>query len=299
MRIATWNVNSLNARLDAVERWLARAAPDVLLLQETKVADEDAPEMTFRMAGYELLHHGEGRWNGVAIASRVGIDGPVVTNFGDGPVRDSRRAASPELGDEDFDPFDEARMVSARCGGIRFVSLYAPNGRILDSPWYMGKLRWFERVRRWLGEAADPTHDLIIGGDLNVTPTDDDVWNVARAHGQTHVSAPERAALATLRDWGLVDLYRLMQPSADRFSWWDYRAGMFHRNEGMRIDLLYGTRPLASRAVWAEIDREARKGPPTPSDHAPVVVDLDAPGASFDAGWDAALGRIRARTKPR
>jgi exodeoxyribonuclease-3 len=299
MRIATWNVNSLNARMNAVERWLARAAPDVLLMQETKLADEDAMEMPFRMAGYELLHHGEGRWNGVAIASRVGIEGPVVTNFGDGPVRDSRRAASPEVGEEDFDPFDEARMVSARCGGIRFVSLYAPNGRILDSSWYLGKLRWFERARRWLDEAADPADDVIVGGDLNVTPTDDDVWNAARAHGQTHVSAPERAAVAALRDWGLVDLYRLVQPAADRFSWWDYRAGMFHRNEGMRIDLLYGTRPLAGRVVWAEIDREARKGPPTPSDHAPVVIDLDAPGASFDAGWEAALARIRARTKPR
>jgi exodeoxyribonuclease-3 len=299
MRIATWNVNSLNARLDALERWLERAAPDVLLLQETKLADDDAPELTFRMAGYELLHHGEGRWNGVAIASRVGIDGPVVTNFGDGPVRDSRRAAGPELDAEDFDPFDEARMVSARCGGIRFTCLYAPNGRILDSPWYAGKLRWFARLRTWLDEAADAAEPLVIGGDLNVTPADEDVWDAARAHGSTHVSAPERAALATLRDWGLADLYRRVEPAAGRFSWWDYRAGMFHRNEGMRIDLLYGTAPVAQRVVWAEIDREARKGPPTPSDHAPVVVDLDEPGRPFDAGWDAALARIRARTKPR
>ena len=299
MRIATWNVNSLNARLDALERWLERAAPDVLLLQETKLADDDAPGLTLRMAGYELLHHGEGRWNGVAIASRVGIDEPVVTNFGDGPVRDSRRVAAPELGDEDADPFDEARMVSASCGGIRVASLYAPNGRVLDSPWYVGKLRWFARLREWLDEAGDASDALVIGGDLNVTPADEDVWDAARAHGSTHVSAPEREALARLRDWGLIDLYRRVVPAPGRFSWWDYRAGMFHRNEGMRIDLLYGTRPVADRVVWAEIDREARKGPPTPSDHAPVVVDLDEPGRSFDAGWEAALARIQSRTRPR
>jgi exodeoxyribonuclease-3 len=299
VRIATWNVNSLNARLDAVQAWLERAAPDVLLLQETKLADDDVPEMAFRMAGYELLHHGEGRWNGVAIASRVGLEGPVVMNFGAGPVRDSRRAASAEAEAEAFDPFVEARMVSAVTGGIRVVSLYAPNGRQLDSAWYEGKLRWFERLADWLQSSADPGEGIVLGGDLNVTPCDDDVWDAARAHGSTHVSAPERAALARLREWGLRDLYRLRQPATDRFSWYDYRAGMFHRNEGMRIDLLYGSQPVADRVVWAEIDREARKGPPTPSDHAPVVVDLDEPGRPFEAGWDAALARISQRSKPR
>jgi exodeoxyribonuclease-3 len=299
MRIATWNVNSLGARLEAVERWLDRAAPDVLLMQETKLADGDVPEMPFRMAGYEVLHHGEGRWNGVAIASRFGFDEPIVTNFGDGPVRDSRRAVSPEVGEEDFDPSDEARMVSALTGGLRVISLYAPNGRVLDSQWYAGKLRWFDRLARWLETEADPGQPILLGGDLNVTPTDDDVWDAARAHGSTHVSEPERAALARLRDWGLIDLYRVWQPAVGRFSWWDYRAGMFHRNEGMRIDLLMGTASVARRVIWAEIDREARKGPPTPSDHAPVVVDLDVPGRQFDAGWDAALARIRARTRPR
>jgi exodeoxyribonuclease-3 len=299
MRIATWNVNSLGARLEAVERWLDRAAPDVLLMQETKLADGDVPEMPFRMAGYEVLHHGEGRWNGVAIASRFGFEEPIVTNFGDGPVRDSRRAVSPEVGEEDFDPSDEARMVSALTGGLRVISLYAPNGRVLDSQWYAGKLRWFDRLARWLETEADPGQPILLGGDLNVTPTDDDVWDAARAHGSTHVSEPERAALARLRDWGLIDLYRVWQPAVGRFSWWDYRAGMFHRNEGMRIDLLMGTASVARRVIWAEIDREARKGPPTPSDHAPVVVDLDVPGRQFDAGWDAALARIRARTRPR
>jgi len=140
----------------------------------------------------------------------------------------------------------------------------------------------------------------VLGGDLNATPTDDDVWNAVAAHGGTHVSEPERAALASLRDWGLVDAYRQAVPdAAGRFSWWDYRAGMFHRNEGMRIDLLYATAPVAARVTWAEIDREARKGPPTPSDHAPVAVDLDEPGKPFDPGWTGALERIAARTKPR
>jgi exodeoxyribonuclease-3 len=298
MRIATWNVNSLKARQEAVEKWLARAEPDVLMIQETKLADAEAPELPMRMLGYELAHHGEGRWNGVAILSRVGIE-DVVTNFGDGPVRDSSAGATVAVSEEDFNPLDEARMVSAVCGGIRFVSLYAPNGRVVDSPFYEGKLRWFERLSRWLAETRAPDEPLVLGGDYNVTPAPEDVWSESRAHGGTHVSPPEREALRRLRDWGLVDTYRTLRPEPRRFSWWDYRAGMFHRNEGMRIDLLYATPVVAGRAVWAEIDREARKGPPTPSDHAPVVVDLDEPGKAFDAGWEGALGRIAARTRPR
>ncbi len=295
MRIATWNVNSLKARLDAVEQWLERAAPDILLLQETKLADDDVPEMPFRMAGYEVLHHGEGRWNGVAIASRVGIES-AISNFGDGPVRSSRSTQeAPDA--EAFDPLTEARMVSAVCGGIRVASLYAPNGRIVDSPWYAGKLRWFERLSDWLSEVADPSGALLLGGDLNVTPTDDDIWDAAAAHGTTHVSEPERATLARLRDWGLIDLYRKRQPATDRYSWYDYRAGMFHKNMGMRIDLLYGTPSVADRVIWAEIDREARKGPPTPSDHAPVLIDLDEPGKPIDAGWESALARVSKRTR--
>ena len=291
MRIATWNVNSLKARLEAVGNWLERASPDVLLLQETKLADEEAPHMDFQMAGYQLAHHGEGRWNGVAIASRVGLD-VVTTNFGDGPVRDSRRPGGEE---DDFDPFDEARMISAVCGGIQVVSVYVPNGRMVGSPFYQGKLRWLRRLHRWLDEAAHPEAALVVGGDFNVAPADEDVWDPARVHGGTHVSAAERQALAELRRWGLVDAYRLRQPDGERFTWWDYRAGMFQRNEGMRIDLLYVTAPVAERVVWAEIDREARKGKPTPSDHAPVVIDLDEEGKLFDAGWEAALARIASR----
>jgi exodeoxyribonuclease-3 len=298
MRIATWNVNSLKARQEAVEKWIARAEPDVLLIQETKLSDADAPLMPFRMLGYELVHHGEGRWNGVGILTRVGA-GDVVTNFGDGPVRDSSPGAVVAVDEDDFDPFDEARMVSAVCGGVRVVSLYAPNGRVVGSPFYEGKLRWFQRVARWLAETRSPDEPLVLGGDYNVTPADEDVWDPVKAHGGTHVSGPEREALSVLRAWGLVDTYRSLRPEPGRFSWWDYRAGMFHRNEGMRIDLLYATAAVAGRAVWAEIDREARKGPPTPSDHAPVVIDLDSPGRPFDAGWEGALQRIAARTKPR
>jgi exodeoxyribonuclease-3 len=298
MRIATWNVNSLKARMDAVEKWLARAEPDVLLIQETKLSDADAPVMPLGMLGYELVHHGEGRWNGVGILSRVGAS-DVISNFGDGPVRDSSAGATTQVSEDDFDPFDEARMVSAVCGGVRVVSLYAPNGRVVGSAFYEGKLRWFERLARWLAESRSPDEPLVLGGDYNVTPTDEDVWDAVKAHGGTHVSEPERAELATLRAWGLVDTYRAARPEPGRFSWWDYRAGNFHRNEGMRIDLLYATRPVAERVVGAEIDREARKGPPIPSDHAPVVIDLDQPGRPFDAGWEGALARIAARTKPR
>ena len=292
MRIATWNVNSLSARLPAVERWLEKTEPDVLMMQETKLADDQVPELSFRMAGYELAHHGEGRWNGVAIASREEII-DVVTNFGDGPVRDSRSKGASDS--DGFDPLHEARMISGVTRGIRFLSLYAPNGRQVGSPFYEGKLFWLERLHEWIVDNCSPDQPLVVAGDLNVTPTDDDVWDARAAHGGTHVSEPERAALCRLQEWGLVDGYRLHQSAPGRYTWWDYRAGMFHKNMGMRLDLIYMTRPLADRSVWAEIDREARKGALTPSDHAPVVVDLDEPGAPFDADWDGALERIARR----
>jgi exodeoxyribonuclease-3 len=262
-------------------------------MQETKLTDDDAPVLPFRMLGYELLHHGEGRWNGVAIASRVGI-ADVVTNFGDGPVRNSGPGGTAP-GEADFDPGTEARMVSAVCGGVRVVSIYAPNGRVLDSPWYAGKLRWFERLARWLAETQDPADALVIGGDFNVAPADEDVWNAAAAHGGTHVSEPERAAFRALLDWGLVDTWRAANPDLRRFTWWDYRAGNFQRNEGMRIDHLLASPPAAARVVAVEVDREARKGTPTPSDHAPIVLDLDEPGQPFDAGWSGSDERFAAR----
>jgi exodeoxyribonuclease-3 len=274
MRIATWNVNSLKARLDRVEEWLGIASPDVLLMQETKLSDEAAPVMPFTMAGYELAHHGQGRWNGVAIASRVGIT-DVVSNFGDGPVVAAPGSAGgpgpDEAADDGLGP--EARMISARCGGIRVVSIYAPNGRALDTPFYEGKLAWYDRLSRWLEETQDPADDIIIGGDFNVAPDDLDVYDPLAYVGTTHVSPPERAALARLRDWGLVDVVRPFHPEAGFYTWWDYRAGNFHKNLGMRIDHLYASRSVAARVTAAERDRDARKGK-LPSDHAPLYVDL-------------------------
>ena len=302
MRIATWNVNSLKARQDAVERWLERAAPDILLIQETKLTDADAPVMAFGMAGYQLIHHGEGRWNGVAIAARNGLSiGNVVTNFGDGPVRDSgpRGAGAETTGEDDFDPFDEARMVAATVDGLRVVSLYAPNGRVVGSPFYTGKLAWFERLARWTAQELERTAQLVLGGDLNVAPADADVWDTTTVHGGTHVSEPERAAFRALLDLGLSDVYRACHDEPGRFTWWDYRAGMFHKNLGMRIDQILASAPVAARVVDAEIDRAARKGPPVPSDHAPMTMDLDAPGKPYDPDWSGALARISARTRSR
>ncbi len=301
MRIATWNVNSLKARQEAVENWLARAAPDILLIQETKLTDADAPVMAFAMAGYQLVHHGEGRWNGVAIAARNGLAvSDVVTNFGDGPVRDSGPggAGAEVAGEDDFDPFDEARMLAAMIDGVRVVSVYAPNGRVVGSPFYAGKLAWFERLARWIREATTPDEALVIGGDFNVAPTDLDVWDAAAVQGGTHVSEPERAAFRALLEPGLVDAYRSRRSEPGRFTWWDYRAGMFHKNLGMRIDHLLVSAPVAARVVGAEIDRDARKGPPVPSDHAPLLIDLDEPGRPIDPDWEGALARIKARTRP-
>ncbi|HVK78941.1 MAG TPA: exodeoxyribonuclease III [Kofleriaceae bacterium] len=290
MRIATWNVNSLNARLEKVWWWLDRTAPDVLLLQETKLSDADAPHAAFRERGYELAHHGEGRWNGVAIASRVGL-ADVVTSFGEARAP----ARTPDQGDDE--PLAEARMIAATCAGVRVVSLYAPNGRTLDSIYYRAKLVWYARLARWLDEACAPGDALVLGGDFNVAPTDADVWDPTACHGGTHVSAPEREAFQRLERWGLIDAYRARSSAPERFTWWDYRAGNFHKNLGMRIDHLLVTAGVAARVVGAEIDREARKGKPTPSDHAPVVLDLDQPGRAFDAGWTGAVERAAARRK--
>jgi exodeoxyribonuclease III len=274
MRIATWNVNSLKARLEKVAWWIDRAKPDVLLMQETKLSDADAPREAFGKLGYELAHHGEGRWNGVAIASRVGI-AEVVTNFGD--------------------PHTEARMIAASCGGVPVAAIYAPNGREVGSTFFEAKLAWFERLARWLEQTRNPSEPLVVGGDFNVAPADEDVWDPAACHGGTHVSPAERRAFERLRAWGLVDAYRLRHPEPERYSWWDYRAGNFQKNFGMRIDHCLVTAPIAERTVFAEIDREARKGKPIPSDHAPVVIDLDEPGHPFDAGWISADARVAER----
>ncbi|MDP1821400.1 MAG: exodeoxyribonuclease III [Acidimicrobiales bacterium] len=257
MRLVTWNVNSLNARLGRVEEWIAECQPDVACLQETKLADAAFPSMAFAALGYESAHHGEGRWNGVAILSRVGLH-DVVPGFADG---------------ESDDP--EARLLTATCGGVRVMSAYVPNGRSLEHEHYQYKLRWLERLRRHLDVVADPTAPTAVCGDFNIAPTDLDVWDPKAVHGATHVSPPEREALGRLLAWGLADVFRDRFPDTGRlFSWWDYRAGNFHKGLGMRIDLVLASGPLARRVSWALIDRNARKGK-LPSDHAPLVVQLE------------------------
>jgi exodeoxyribonuclease-3 len=287
MRIATWNVNSLKARFEKLAWWVERASPDVLLLQETKCTDAGVPRDAFTKLGYEIAHHGSGGRNGVAIASRSPIT-DVETNFGE-PLERGKTAEASEA-----EPFAEARIIAGAVAGVRVVSLYAPNGRALATPFYAAKLAWFDRLARWL-EARRNDEALVLGGDFNVAPTDADVWDAKACHGGTHVSEPERAAFARLAAWGLVDAYRKHHPEGDRYTWWDYRAGDFHKNVGMRIDHLLVSPAVAGRTVASEIDREARKGKPIPSDHAPVVVDLDAPGRPFDAGWAGADERIAER----
>lgn len=257
MRIATWNVNSLKVRLPKVEEWLAYARPDVLCMQETKLADSAFPALAFSALGYDSAHCGEGRWNGVAILSRVGLD-DVMAGFSD----------------QAEDEAAEARLLWATCGGVRVGSVYVPNGRMVASVHYEAKLAWLERLRRHLETTADPTARLAICGDFNVAPDDRDVWDPTKLHGGTHVSPAEREAVAAMCRWGLSDVFRERYVETGVYSWWDYRAGDFHQGRGLRIDLMLATKALAGRATWALIDRQARKGK-LPSDHAPLLVDFD------------------------
>src|ERR1700694_1385498 len=255
MRIATWNVNSLKVRLPRVEDWLGYAAPDIVCLQETKVADTTFPHLAFSALGYESVHHGDGRWNGVAILSRVGIE-DVVAGFCEGLEADP-----------------DTRLITATCGGVRVCSVYVPNGRALDDPHYQYKLSWLERLRPHLDQTPSPTDPVAVCGDFNIAPEDRDVWSPAAFAGSTHVSEPERDALAHLKDWGLEDAFRLKYQQDRLYTYWDYRAGDFHEHRGMRIDLILVSKPLGGEAEWAIVDRNARKGK-LPSDHAPLVVDL-------------------------
>jgi exodeoxyribonuclease-3 len=260
MRIATWNVNSLKVRLPRVEEWLGYAQPDVLCLQETKLADTAFPHLAFAGLGYESVHHGDGRWNGVAILSRVGID-DVVSGFA-GPL----------------DPDSDTRIITARCGGASITSVYVPNGRSLDSEQYEYKLAWLGKLSQHLDVVTSPEQRVAVCGDFNIAPRDQDVWDPKAFVGATHVSQPERDALEALEQWGLVDAFRARYPDDRLFSYWDYRAGDFHEHRGMRIDLLLLSHPLADSVTWALVDRNARKGK-LPSDHAPVFVDVDTPGS--------------------
>jgi len=256
VRLATWNINSLKVRIDRLREWVDYAAPDVLCLQETKVADDAFPALTFAEWGYETVHHGQGQWNGVAIASRLGVT-EVVHGFAPG-----------------IEPDVDARLVTATCGDMRVMSVYVPNGRAVGHEQYHYKLVWLDRLRAHLDAVAGPDDPVVVAGDFNIAPADRDVYDPAAFVGETHVTDDERERLVRLHEWGLVDLFRVAYPDADKvYSWWDYRRGDFHQGRGMRIDLALGSRAVAQGVDYALIDRHARKGK-LPSDHAPMLIDL-------------------------
>jgi len=256
VKVATWNVNSLTARYERVAGWIDEHAPDVLCMQETKQDDAKFPFGGFKELGYETAHHGEGRWNGVAIASRVGLEG-VRRGFG---------APEDETG---------ARVIAATCAGVEIMSCYVPNGRALDDPFYSKKLAWLDRLALAVGTVPG-SRALIVAGDFNVAPSDLDVWDPAALEGQTHVSAPERERVQALISLGLDDVVRGAYGDEQVFTWWDYRSGAFHRGWGLRIDLVLCSPAVRDHVSSAVVDRAARKGV-KPSDHAPVVVEFDWP----------------------
>jgi len=260
MRIATWNVNSVLARLPRLVDWLKEAAPDVVCLQETKVADGAFPADQVTELGYQIAQHGEGRWNGVAVLSKVGIE-------------DVARGLPGDPGYPDPGTL-EARTMAATCGPVRVRAVYVPNGRTPDDPHYGYKLRWLAALHDAVAADTAAKLPFALMGDFNVAPADDDVWDPAAFVGSTHVTPDERAALARLRDGGLTDIVPRIAKGPHPFTYWDYRAGAFHKGMGMRIDLVYANAALAAAVSDAWIDREARKGK-GPSDHAPVIVDLD------------------------
>jgi len=257
VRLATWNVNSIKQRMPRFLPWLDERSPDVVCLQETKLADDAFAELlgdALAERGYEVAAHGERAWNGVAILSRAGLEDVVAGRDG-----------APGF------PHPEARAVAATCGGIRVVSVYVPNGRTPGSDHYEYKLAWLASLRDAVAAGPDAT---VVCGDMNIAPTDADVFDPDAYVGQTHVTPPERAALAELTKLGLHDVVRDRWPNERVFTYWDYRAGMFHQDLGMRIDLVLAGAPVAERVKAAWVDRQARKGT-GPSDHAPVIIDID------------------------
>ena len=245
MRLATWNVNSIGARLPRFLPWLEEMAPDVVAVQETKTATfPDVSDL-----GYEVAHSGDGRWNGVAILSRVGLSDVDLVHEG----------------------HPECRLVSAQCGPLHVTSIYVPNGRSLDDPHYTYKLAWLADLRRRL-DRFDPQRPAVLMGDFNVARTDDDVWDISVFRNSTHVTPAERRAIDAVVEWGFVDVVPRPGKNDRPFTYWDYRAGMFHKDLGMRIDYVLATPSVVVRDAW--VDRPTRKGT-GPSDHAPVFVDVE------------------------
>jgi exodeoxyribonuclease-3 len=256
MRIATWNVNSLRARRERVIEWINESGVDVLCLQETKMTDEAYLALDLGQLGFESAHYGFGQWNGVAILSKVGLT-DVQVNFAPG-----------------IEPDHESRIITATCGGIRVSSVYVPNGRALDHEHYQYKLGWLDRLVAHLEVDTSPDAPAIVAGDINIAPEDRDVFDPVAMMGSTHVSQPERDRVDQIEKWGMTDLFRHHHPEVSGvYSWWDYRNGDFHKGRGMRIDLIWGTRPVVEASQWCIIDRNARKGT-QPSDHAPVVAEI-------------------------
>lgn len=255
MKIVTWNINSIRARSERFFGWLEREKPDVLCVQETKVEDALFPLEAVEKAGYHAAIWGQRSYNGVAILSTQPI-ADVTRGFGDG-VEDA-----------------EARVIAGTTHGIRVVNVYVPNGQDLESEKYPYKLAWYGRLRAYLDRTAAPGDPLALFGDMNVTPDDRDVWSPAAWAGKIHCSEPERAALANVLGFGLVDLFRAKNGDEKKYSWWDYRGVSFFKDQGLRIDLVAVTQPLAARTTACTIDRTARKGQDA-SDHAPVVAILD------------------------
>ena len=255
MKLVTWNLNSVRARETRLLAWLAASRPDVVCLQETKVEDASFPVDALRDAGYEVALYGQRSYNGVAIASRT-------------PIRDVTRG----FGDGETD--DEARVIAATVGGLRVVNVYVPNGQDLQSDKFPYKLAWYGRLRRYLDRIATPATPLVLCGDMNVTADDRDVWSPTQWAGKIHCSPAERAAFAEVVAFGLVDVFRKHAPDGGVYSWWDYRGVAFFKNQGLRIDFILCTQPVADRCSACTIDRNARKGQDA-SDHAPVTAVID------------------------
>ncbi|HVU00209.1 MAG TPA: exodeoxyribonuclease III [Polyangiaceae bacterium] len=251
MKIATWNVNSIRARHDAVLGWVAATEPDVLCMQETKVVDDDFPTEEFLRLGYAVAMAGQKTYNGIALASRLPMT-DIVVGFHDEP-----------------DP-DDKRLIRATVGGVRVYSVYVPNGKSLSSPSYEEKLRFLGRLGETVQKDGGADVPMAICGDFNIAPDERDVFDPRAMEGKIHFSAEEHRALANLVGLGLVDVFRMHHEEGGRYSWWDYRGGGFERNLGLRIDLVLATRALAPRCTGAEIDEAPRRGD-KPSDHTPVV----------------------------